>query len=235
MSNSGRRLNELRVVAVAGPALLARLRRLLPEADIHESSLAELPRRTQELRPRVILCGVDDIGAGLEVLTTLRKMRSDAHMLLLTPAPAVDERLAALDAGVDDALAEPISDLELAGRLRHQLKRAKVGRITRLPIGTDMQLDLDRRELLRDGEWVHLRPKEASLLELFARAPGRALTRGHILSRVWGPGHEGDPRTVDVHVRWLRSKIEPDPRDPTWLLTVRSVGYRLEPAPLTER
>lgn len=235
MSNSGRRLNELRVVAVAGPALLARLRRLLPEADIHESSLAELPRRTQELRPRVILCGVDDIGAGLEVLTTLRKMRSDAHMLLLTPAPAVDERLAALDAGVDDALAEPISDLELAGRLRHQLKRAKVGRITRLPIGTDMQLDLDRRELLRDGEWVHLRPKEASLLELFARAPGRALTREHILSRVWGPGHEGDPRTVDVHVRWLRSKIEPDPRDPTWLLTVRSVGYRLEPAPLTER
>jgi DNA-binding response OmpR family regulator len=235
MSNSGRTLNEPRIIVAAGPALLARLRRLLPEADILESGLEELPRRTRELRPRVILCGVDDVGAGLEALTSLRKARSDARTLLLTPAAAVEERLAALDAGVDDAVAEPISDVELAGRLRHQLKRARVGRVTRLSIGADMQLDLDRRELLRDGEWVHLRPKEASLLELFARAPGRALTREHILSRVWGPGHAGDPRTVDVHVRWLRSKIEPDPRDPVRLLTVRGVGYRLEPAPLTER
>ena len=72
-------------------------------------------------------------------------------------------------------------------------------------------------------------------MELFARAPGRVLTRGHILERVWGPEHRGDPRTVDVHVRWLRSKIEPDPHDPVWLLTVRGVGYRLEPGPLTER
>ena len=94
-----------------------------------------------------------------------------------------------------------------------------------------LELDLERRELLRDGAWVHLRPKEARLLELFARMPGRVLTRHHILERVWGPDHDGDPRTVDVHVRWLRSKIEPDPHAPVWLVTIRGVGYRLEQGP----
>ena len=102
-------------------------------------------------------------------------------------------------------------------------------------MGDGVELDLDRRELLRDDRWIHLRPKEAQLLELFARNPGRTLAREHILERVWGAGHDGDPRTVDVHVRWLRDKIEPDPHVPTRLLTVRGRGYRLEPGPLTER
>jgi DNA-binding response OmpR family regulator len=98
-----------------------------------------------------------------------------------------------------------------------------------------MELDLGRQALWRDGTWVHLRPKEARLLELFARSPGRVHSRAQILERVWGPAHAGDPRTVDVHVRWLRAKIERDPHAPTRLLTVRGVGYRLEPPPLTER
>ena len=173
---------------------------------------------------------------GLAVLRQLRGARSTARTLFLTPRAAEGERLAALEAGVDDVLSEPISRSELVGRLRLLLRRARPTRRSRLPIGDDLELDLDRRELWRDGEWVHLRPKEARLLELFARAPGRVLSRAHILERVWGPDHAGDPRTVDVHVRWLRAKIEPRSARPgAGCSRCAGVGYRLEPTPLTER
>jgi DNA-binding response OmpR family regulator len=75
---------------------------------------------------------------------------------------------------------------------------------------------------------VHLRPKEFGLLAMLAGHPGRAWTRRQLMDRVWGPGHAGESRTVDVHVRWLRSKIEPDPAHPVRLVTVRGVGYRLD-------
>ncbi|MEX1335685.1 MAG: response regulator transcription factor, partial [Candidatus Limnocylindrales bacterium] len=161
--------------------------------------------------------------------------RAEARLLFVTPPEAEAERLAALEAGVDEIATRPISISELAGRVRLLLQRARPVRRSRLPVGDGLELDLDRRQLLRGDEWIHLRPKEAKLLELFARSPGRVLTRDHILERVWGPNHDGDPRTVDVHVRWLRAKVEPDPHEPVWLLTVRGVGYRLETLPLTER
>ncbi len=81
----------------------------------------------------------------------------------------------------------------------------------------------------RSGTLVHLRPKEFQLLSVLASHPGRAYTRRQLLDQVWGTGHDGDPRTVDVHVRWLRSKIEPRPEAPVHLVTVRGVGYRLDP------
>jgi DNA-binding response OmpR family regulator len=84
-------------------------------------------------------------------------------------------------------------------------------------------------ELRRGGAIVHLRPKEFGLLATLAAHPGRAYTRRELLDRVWGSGHGSGPRTVDVHVRWLRSKIEPDPEHPLHLVTVRGVGYRLDP------
>ena len=148
----------------------------------------------------------------------------------MTPRRAEEERLAALDAGADEVLAEPVSAKELAARIRLLLRRTRASTASLVPIAEGLQLDLDRQELLRDGIRIHLRPKEARLLELFARAPGKVLSRRHILERVWGPLHTGDPRTVDVHVRWLRAKIEPAPHDPVWLRTVRGVGYRLEAA-----
>ena len=164
-------------------------------------------------------------------MLVLRRSRADMRLLYVTPRSAETERLRALEAGVDEVLSEPISSTGLTTRLRLLLRRSHQVRRTRLPISDRVELELERRELLRDGAWVHLRPKEARLLELFARAPGRVLTRHHILERVWGPDHDGDPRTVDVHVRWLRSKIEPDPHAPVWLVTVRGVGYRLEQWP----
>jgi DNA-binding response OmpR family regulator len=189
---------------------------------------AEAETAVLATRPRVFVWLGGDPSAGLATITALRQARSDARVVFLTPRRAEANRVAAVEAGVHEVLAEPVSGSELAARVRAQLRRARPGRISRLAIGDRLELDLDRRELLHDGVWVHLRPKEARLLELFARTPGKVLTRGHILDRVWGPGHTGDPRTIDVHVRWLRSKIEPDPHDPVRLLTVRGVGYRLD-------
>ncbi|HZW00321.1 MAG TPA: response regulator transcription factor [Candidatus Deferrimicrobium sp.] len=214
---------------------LRRLRSIADDLELAGVRPAEAGERALELRPAVFAWLGPDATEGLAVMRMLRGARSSARTLYLTPRSAESERLAALAAGVDEVLSEPISRSELVGRLRLLLRRARpVGR-SRLTIASNLELDLDRRELWRDGDWVHLRPKEARLLELFARAPGRVLSREHILERVWGPDHEGDPRTVDVHVRWLRSKIEPDPHEPVRLLTVRGVGYRLESAPLTKR
>jgi two-component system response regulator MtrA len=235
MAKQGRASTGTQVVVAAEAAVV---RRLLAHADglvlfaVHPD---EAVVRVLELRPAVFAWLGSDATAGLAVMRTLRGARSDARTLYLTPRAAEEERLAAIEAGVDEVLGEPISRSELAGRLRLLLRRARPARHSLLHIDGDLELDLDRGELWRDGGWVHLRPKEARLLELFARAPGRVLSRAHILERVWGPGHEGDPRTVDVHVRWLRAKIEPDPHVPVRLLTVRGVGYRLESTPLTER
>ena len=96
-------------------------------------------------------------------------------------------------------------------------------------VSSDTELDLAAHEVRRGGTLVHLRPKEFQLLSVLASHPGRAYTRRQLLDRVWGPGHDGDPRTVDVHIRWLRSKIEPRPEAPVHLVTVRGVGYRLDP------
>jgi DNA-binding response OmpR family regulator len=97
-----------------------------------------------------------------------------------------------------------------------------------LAIGEDLQLDLAAHELRRGTQVIHLRPKEFGLLALLAAHPGRAYTRRELLHVVWGPAHIGGPRTVDVHVRWLRSKIETQPSSPALLVTVRGVGYRLD-------
>jgi DNA-binding response OmpR family regulator len=235
MASRKRASMEPRVLVAAEPGAF---RRLLADADGLELTgvhLDEAGARALEMRPAVFAWLGTDAAEGLDVMRRLRGARPSTRTLYLTPRSAEGERLAALEAGVDEVLSEPISRSELVGRLRLLLRRARPARLSRLPIGRDLELDLDRHELWRDGDWVHLRPKEARLLELFARAPGRVLSREHILERVWGRDHVGDPRTVDVHVRWLRSKIEPDPHEPVWLLTVRGVGYRLEPTALTER
>jgi DNA-binding response OmpR family regulator len=233
MASRKRTTFEPRVLVAADADAFRKLLAHAADMEFVQAPPEEAAERALELRPSVVAWLGADVAEGLRVMLALRNARSEALMLYLTPRSAEAERLVALEAGVDEVLSEPISRSELAGRIRLLLRRAQHSR--RLPVGRNVELDLDRRELLRDGGWVHLRPKEARLLELFARAPGRVLSRAFILERVWGPDHEGDPRTVDVHVRWLRSKIEPDPHEPVRLLTVRGVGYRLEPAPLTKR
>jgi DNA-binding response OmpR family regulator len=223
-------------LVAAEPDLVDALRSLLPDIHVRGSAIDELRALDIELRPRIIVAAADPAHDALTALIGLRAAGSDARTFLLAPERAERERLDALEAGVDEALPLSLGAPEIAWRIRSLVRRSQAPPLTRLPVAGGVELDLERRQLARDGRWVHLRPKEARLLELFAREPGRALSRDHILARVWGRGFTGDRRTVDVHVRWLRQKLEPDPRRPAHLLTVRGVGYRLEPSgPLTGR
>jgi DNA-binding response OmpR family regulator len=151
------------------------------------------------------------------------------RVVLLSPTVAIGQRLEALRAGVDEAHTDTIDATELGARLALLEERSRSRPATILPVSNETELDLAAHEVRREGALVHLRPKEFQLLAMLASHPGRAYTRRQLLDRVWGPDHDGDPRTVDVHVRWLRSKIEPRPDTPVHLVTVRGVGYRLDP------
>ncbi len=180
----------------------------------------------------------------LDHLALERRRRPSLRIVHLAAIDAVEARLHALRLGFDASLPGSIDPDELGGRLALLAERAHPRSTDPIPVGDDLVLDLVAHELRRDGRTVHLRPKEFGLLAMLAAHPGRAYTRRQLLDRVWGHDHDGDPRTVDVHVRWLRAKIEPEPARPVHLVTLRGIGYRLDPpdrdgrpatAALTER
>lgn len=171
--------------------------------------------------------GDDDLGLALRE----RRRRSSLRLMHVTRPDDVEARIAALRLGVDEAVPDSITPAELTARLDLLDERSRTRNGVAVPVAEGVILDPGAHELRRDGELVHLRPKEYQLLATLASHPGRAYTRRQLLDRVWGHDHDGDPRTVDVHVRWLRSKIEPQPDAPVHLVTVRSVGYRLDPTP----
>jgi DNA-binding response OmpR family regulator len=184
------------------------------------------PRRFRDVllaeRPRiVVVCQPPAGNADLEVVAAERRRRPRLRVLHLAPPDAVAERMAALALGFDDALTTATTGPELAGRLTWLEARARDRPPTggTLPVADGLELDLVAHELRRGDGTVHVRPKEFGLLALMASHPGRAYTRRELLERVWGHGHES----------WLRSKIEPDPDRPIHLVTVRGVGYRLDP------
>ncbi len=158
-----------------------------------------------------------------------RARRSGLRIVHVTRPEDVDRRVDALRRGFDEALTTGIDPDELLCRLQILDTRARARRGTELSAWPGLVLDPIAHEVRRDGELVHLRPKEFQLLTMLASHPGRAYTRRQLLDRVWGSGHQGDPRTVDVHVRWLRAKLEPSPATPVHLITVRGIGYRLDP------
>ncbi len=193
------------------------------------------PRRFRDVllaeRPRIVVCAEPPADAeALRIVAEERRRRTAMRAVHIAPPDAVAQRLAALALGFDDALTTMTNAAELAGRLAwlEAKARARPGSPVVLTIDEGLELDLAAHELRRDGVVVHLRPKEFGLLALLAAHPGRAYSRRELLHLVWGPAHSGGPRTVDVHVRWLRSKIERRPDAPVRLLTVRGLGYRLD-------
>ncbi len=200
--------------AITSAADVAGFLALLDEARPHIAIVSE-PPATPDLVEHVAL---------------ERRRRTTLRIVHLAADDAVDQRLHALRLGFDDALPLGIPHDEFLGRLTLLDEEARTisHSTTRISLGDDLELDLAARELRRDGRPVHLRPKEFGLLALLAGHPGRAYTRRQLLDRVWGPDHDGDPRTVDVHIRWLRSKIEAEPGRPVRLVTIRGIGYRLD-------
>jgi DNA-binding response OmpR family regulator len=216
-------------LATDGPAVEL-MARVAPANLSVVSDPAGFRRLLLEEQPPVVVCASPPGGpADLELLTLERRRRPNMRVVVLTAADATTERLEALAMGLDEALPSTVSPDELAGRLLRLAAQVTSSLETsrRLWLGDGLELDLNAHQLQLDGRLIHLRPKEFGLLAELALNPGIVLTRRQLLDRVWGSSEAG-PRTVDVHVRWLRSKIEADAGRPTRLVTVRSVGYRLD-------
>ena len=221
-----------------------------PTADVlvlGRAGLAGLPLRLTHLTTQVIdeaAAFLAALGSGhprvvvvtappatrstIEAVAAVRQRRPAMRAVLVDEAAAVDERLSALESGYDAAFPDDMPHEELAGRI-YLLSRRPTPGPERLPICEGMLLDVATHALVRDGRSLHLRPKEFRLLEVLVRHPGRVYSRSQLFDRVWGPTRAEDERTVDVHVRWLRVKLEPDPQRPVHLVTIRGLGYRLDP------
>jgi DNA-binding response OmpR family regulator len=166
----------------------------------------------------------------LDGLTVCRSLRqeSDVPVLILTARTGELDKIVGLESGADDYLTKPFSLGELQARIRALLRRAGAGRQSEEMQSGNLVLNLVSRRAFLDGRELLLSPKEFSLLVELMRHHGAVLSRDLLLTRVWGYDFYGDTRTVDVHVRWLREKIEEDPSRPTRIVTVRGIGYRFE-------
>lgn len=216
------------VLATDGPALSLTSLADVPAAIRAVSDPGAFIHHLTNGRPRVAILAEPPAGPQEVALTCHeRRRRHGLRVIHVSPASAVERRIAALRDGFDDAVPASIDAVELAERARLLDERSRTQPSTTIHVGDDLELDLLAHELRANGQAVHLRPKEFQLLALLAGHPGRAYTRRQLLDRIWGP-RTGDPRTVDVHIRWLRSKIEPIPERPVLLVTVRGVGYRLD-------
>ena len=189
-----------------------------------ESALALARSRRPDLLILDLMLPVMD---GLEVCRALRREMSLPILMLTAKSDEVD-KVVGLELGADDYVTKPFGMRELLARVRALLRRSEPTADAETIATGDLEIDLKRREARRAGKTLELKPKEMELLLFFVRNRGRAFTREQLLRDVWGYDFLGDSRTVDVHVRWLRQKIEDEPAKPVRLITVRGVGYRFE-------
>jgi two-component system response regulator RegX3 len=168
---------------------------------------------------------------GTEVCRQLRQ-RSNVPIIMVTARDSEIDKVVGLEIGADDYVTKPYSPRELVARIRAVLRRQSSDAVEHagatLSAGP-VRMDVERHVVTVDGSAVQLPLKEFELLELLLRNAGRVLTRGQLIDRVWGADYVGDTKTLDVHVKRLRSKIEPEPSTPRYLVTVRGLGYKFEP------
>ncbi|WP_322808155.1 response regulator transcription factor [Thermanaerothrix sp.] len=220
-------------------ALAYNLRRQGYEVELAGDGQAAL-NVARRIRPDLIILDIMLPGMdGFEVCRILRQEMT-TPVLMLTARDDEIDRVVGLEVGADDYLTKPFSMRELLARVKALLRRV---RMVREEIGGghgqvetsqsviqhgNLIINIARREALLNGNPLPLKPKEYDLLLYLAQHRGQVLTREQILERVWGWEYIGDSRTVDVHIRWLREKIEPDPANPRRIVTVRGAGYRFE-------
>lgn len=165
--------------------------------------------------------------SGFEVCQILRK-QSNVPIIMLTARGAEGDRVVGLEIGADDYITKPFSMRELMARIRSVMRRASA---SSAPVGPvlkagDLTLDVNQYEARLGDKLLNLSPKEFELLRFLMEHPGQVFSRQTLLDRIWGEDKYIEERTVDVHIHWLREKIEPNPRKPKYLLTVRGVGYK---------
>lgn len=173
---------------------------------------------------------------GFEVCRILRQ-EMNTPILMLTARDDEIDRVVGLEVGADDYLTKPFSMRELLARVKALLRRVRLIKEDAIVVKEQdsevlrfgrLVIDLNRHEIRRNNEVINLKPKEYELLICLAKHPGRVYSREMLLEQIWGWEYIGNSRTVDVHIRWLREKIEDDPANPRHLITVRSAGYRFE-------
>jgi two-component system response regulator RegX3 len=166
--------------------------------------------------------------SGLDVCRAIRA-ESDVPIIMVTAKDSEADKVTGLELGADDYVTKPFSVRELVSRVRANLRRTAMRAVATLDDtlnGGSVHMDVARHEVRVQGEAVAFPPKEFELLETFLRRKGRLLTRDFLIEEVWGPDYFGDTKTLDVHVKRLRRKIEHDPHRPAHLLTVRGLGYK---------
>jgi two-component system, OmpR family, response regulator RegX3 len=167
--------------------------------------------------------------SGTEVCRALRQI-SSVPIIMVSAKDSEVDKVVGLELGADDYVTKPYSPRELVARIRAVLRRGATDDVddnASLEAGR-VRMDVDRHLVTIDGAAAKFPLKEFELLEYFLRNPGRVLTRGQLIDRVWGADYVGDTKTLDVHVKRLRAKIEPDPTNPTTLTTVRGLGYKYD-------
>ena len=186
----------------------------------------------RENRPEVLV--LDLMLPGMDGHSVCKALKKDPEtelvpILMLTARGEPNERIHGLEVGADDYVTKPFSLRELVSRVRAHLRRASMDggdRGDEILEAGPVRLDPARHEVTVDGAPTTFPPKEFELLEVLLRRRGRLLTRSFLIEEIWGPGYVGDTKTLDVHVKRIRQKIEPDPHEPVHLLTVRGLGYR---------
>lgn len=185
---------------------------IFPEADAHIVLID------------IMLPGID----GFEVCRTVRR-QSDIPVVMVTARDDTHDVVAGLEAGADDYLTKPFAPKELSARIRALLRRVRIPttELSNLEFG-DLKILPDQGQVIVEEKAIHLTRTEFQLLIELASAPGRVFSRDELLERVWGRGYFGDGRLVDVHIRRLRKKIEPEDAKPRYVITVRGFGYKLQ-------
>ncbi|HEY9294317.1 MAG TPA: response regulator transcription factor [Microlunatus sp.] len=165
---------------------------------------------------------------GTEVCRQLRA-KASVPVIMVTARDSEVDKVVGLELGADDYVTKPFSHRELVARIRAVLRRGQdVELLPDVVESAGVRMDVERHEVSVNGERVKLALKEFELLEMLLRNAGRVMTRGQLIDRIWGADYVGDTKTLDVHVKRLRTKIEPDPATPRFLVTVRGLGYKFE-------
>ena len=166
--------------------------------------------------------------SGTDVCRQLRKT-STVPVIMVTARDSEVDKVVGLELGADDYVTKPFSHRELVARIRAILRRGHDSTLISEIVEMDgVRIDVERHQVVVDGQEVRLALREFELLELLLRNAGRVMTRGQIIDRIWGSDYVGDTKTLDVHIKRIRSKIEEEPKRPTHLVTVRGVGYKFD-------
>lgn len=199
--------------------------------EVAEDGRLALERFRSEAPALIILDLMLPEIAGLDVCRAIRA-ESQVPIIIVTAKDSEADKVTGLELGADDYVTKPFSVRELVSRVRANLRRVEMPQAAPTASvleGGAIEMDVERHDVSVAGEPVALPPKEFELLEMFLSRQGRLLTRDFLIAEVWGPDYFGDTKTLDVHVKRLRSKIERDPHHPVHLVTVRGLGYKFVP------